>query len=150
LKKKSIKKWYFQRLIKDKNYKWNKNKIREHILIFVWPMHIPGPYKRKKKKKKNLVATKPPRITIHALLYWKHHHVMVLVTRRSSVFGRAGESTLCWNTTDFSMCWRVFFKRLQYIYVSFIHIVDSEKKYKKSRKPLFTRRLYSYFLLEVL
>jgi hypothetical protein len=81
-------------------------------------MHIPRPCKRERKgERKNLVAAKPPRITIHAPLYWKHHHVIVLVTQRSSVFGRAGESTLHWNTTAFLMCWRVFFKRLQYIYI---------------------------------
>lgn len=52
--KKSIKKdLIFSKINKkNKDYNLNKNKMKGHISIFLWPMHIPRPCKRERKKKK--------------------------------------------------------------------------------------------------
>jgi hypothetical protein len=122
-RKKSIKKdLIFSKINKkNKDYNLNKNKMRGYIPIFVWPMHIPRPCKRERKKKKNLVTTKPPRITIHAPLYWKHYNII------SHMLARVLQTTTLHYTQIKLTC---------------IH----KKIYEKFKKLLFTYHLYFYSL----
>jgi hypothetical protein len=68
--KKSIKKdLIFSKVNKkNKDYNLNKNKMRGHISIFLWPMHIPRPCKRERKKK----TWSPPN---HRESQYMHHFI---------------------------------------------------------------------------